>query len=104
VHWLDKGTEHPHRIALSVHCDEVDRVIDSIRTDVESHGMRAQYVVSGMGEYLYLDVLSIRAGKRNAMDYVRKMFSISKERVVAAGDSGNDVLMLEGASCLSNFV
>jgi hydroxymethylpyrimidine pyrophosphatase-like HAD family hydrolase len=79
-----------------VHHDEIDCTVEKLRTEIESHGMRAQYIVSGMGEYLYLDVLSIRAGKRNAMDYVRKMFSISKERVVAAGDSGNDVLMLEG--------
>jgi hypothetical protein len=60
-------------------------------------GVRAQCIVIGMGESLYLDVLSIRTGKRKAMGYVRKMFSTSKERVVAAGDSGGNVLMLEGA-------
>lgn len=100
VNWLDQGTEHPHRVALSVHRDEIDRVVSSIRRDVEDAGWQAQYIVSGMGEYLYLDVLSIRAGKRNAMDYVRRLFGISRERVVAAGDSGNDVLMLEGTARL----
>ena len=96
-HFIDEGTEHPHRIALSVHHDVIDGVIEAIRADVERAGARAQYVTSGMGEFLYLDVLSVRAGKRNAMDYVRRLFGISKERVVVAGDSGNDILMLEGA-------
>jgi sucrose-phosphate synthase len=96
-HWLDEGTEHPHRIALSVHNSEVNRVKESIRQDIEGKGLQAQYIVSGMGEYLYVDVLSVQAGKRSAMDYVRRLYGISKERVVTAGDSGNDVLMLEGA-------
>lgn len=97
-HWLDQGIEHPHRIALSVHNSEVNRVKESIRRDIESKGLQAQYIVSGMGEYLYVDVLSVQAGKRSAMDYVRRLYGISNERVVTAGDSGNDVLMLEGAT------
>ena len=104
-HFVDEGTEHPHRIALSVHHDEIDRVVESIRGDIDRAGLSAQYVVSGMGEFLYLDVLSSQAGKRHAMDYVRRLFGISNERVVVAGDSGNDVLMLEGErpACMQGF-
>lgn len=97
-HLIDDGSEHPHRIALSVHRDEVKRIVRALQEDTERDGVRAQFVVSGMGEFLYLDVLAARAGKRNAMDYVRRLYGVSKERVVVAGDSGNDVLMLEGAA------
>eukprot|EP00892_Ulva_mutabilis_P007092 jgi/Ulvmu1/4755/UM020_0040.1 len=97
-HWLDDGTEHPHRIALSVHKDEVARVQQEIMAAVNESGSKAQMIVSGAGDYKYLDVLSIHGGKRNAMEYVRSIFGISPERVVAAGDSGNDILMLEGES------
>ena len=81
-----------------MHETQVDRVVEDIRKDVEGKGHTAQYVVSGVGEYQYVDVLSAQAGKRSAMDYVRQLFGISKERVVTAGDSGNDILMLAGAS------
>jgi Sucrose-6F-phosphate phosphohydrolase len=97
VHWVDEGTEHPHRVALSVHHSDVDHVIHAIRSDVERDGYKLQFIVSGMGEFLYVDVLSVHAGKRRATEHVRRLFGISKERVVVAGDSGNDILMLEGA-------
>ena len=95
-HWLDDGTEHPHRIALSVHKDEVARVQREVMEAVTQSGSKAQMIVSGAGDYKYLDILSVHGGKRNAMEYVRSIFGISSERVVAAGDSGNDILMLEG--------
>ena len=37
-----------------------------------------------------------RAGKLEALEYVRTLYGVPKERCVAAGDSGNDILMLEG--------
>ena len=97
-HWLDDGTEHPHRIALSVHKDEVARVKGEVMEAVTQSGFQAQMIVSGAGDYKYLDILSVHGGKRKAMEYVRSIFGISADRVVAAGDSGNDILMLEGVS------
>jgi hydroxymethylpyrimidine pyrophosphatase-like HAD family hydrolase len=96
VHWLDKGTEHPHRIALSVHKDKVQYVKDVVQAEVDRAGYQAQFIVSGSGDYQYLDILSIHGGKRKAMEYVRRIFGITPSRVVAAGDSGNDILMMEG--------
>lgn len=34
----------------------------------------------------------------NALEYVRTLFGIPKDRCIAAGDSGNDILMLAGTS------
>jgi hydroxymethylpyrimidine pyrophosphatase-like HAD family hydrolase len=36
------------------------------------------------------------AGKEQALQYVRRMYGIAEHSCVAAGDSGNDILMLEG--------
>lgn len=41
-------------------------------------------------------VYSLRAGKLEALEYVRTLYGVPRERCVAAGDSGNDILMLEG--------
>jgi hypothetical protein len=68
----------------------------AIEEAVDRAGHKAQFIISGSGDYQYMDVLSIHGGKRNAMEYVRGIFGISPSRVVAAGDSGNDILMLEG--------
>ena len=45
-------------------------------------------------------MLAVKGGKLEALEYVRTLFSVPRERCVAAGDSGNDVLMLEGMAVL----
>lgn len=37
AHWLDRGTEHPHRIALNVRLDKVPEVQDFIRASLGGH-------------------------------------------------------------------
>ena len=103
--WLDDGSEHPHRIALSVAAGVAPDVAARLRTKLHEKGVEAQLVFSGDGEWRYLDVLAKNAGKYNAMEYVRNLFGISRDRTVACGDSGNDVLMLEGPQrsiCVGN--
>jgi hypothetical protein len=46
------------------------------------------------GEWRYLDCIAARAGKGRAMMYVASRYGIMPADVVAAGDSGNDLLML----------
>ena len=58
---------------------------------------QVRIITSGMGSWRYVDCVSIHGGKLEALEYVRTLFSIPRERCVAAGDSGNDILMLEGA-------
>lgn len=43
-----------------------------------------------------MDCVSSRGGKLQALERVRTLFSVPRGRCVAAGDSGNDILMLEG--------
>lgn len=39
-----------------------------------------------------------RGGKLQALEYVRTLYGIPRSRCVAAGDSGNDILMLGGTN------
>lgn len=52
--------------------------------------------MSGVGDYRYVDCVAIRAGKQEALEYIRALFKIPLTHCMAAGDSGNDILMLEG--------
>lgn len=96
VHWLDQGTEHPHRIALSVHASVVDRVRVDLAEKARSRGVLCNIITSGTGDWRYVDCVSSRAGKLAALEYVRELFGVPIERCMAAGDSGNDQLMLGG--------
>lgn len=64
---------------------------------MDASGNKVQFIISGPGDFKYLDILSVHGGKRKAMEYVRGIYGIPLPRVVTAGDSGNDILMLEGA-------
>ena len=59
---------------------------------------QVRIIVSGIGSWRYVDCVSHCAGKLEALEYVRMLYGIALERCVAAGDSGNDILMLEGAT------
>ena len=40
VHWLDHGTEHPHRIALSVRGDKVQMCMRQLGEGLKAHGVQ----------------------------------------------------------------
>ncbi|KAH7618839.1 putative sucrose-phosphatase 1 [Nannochloris sp. 'desiccata'] len=98
AHWLDDGSEHPHRIALSVRADLVPTVTESVKNATKLQGVRVQIIISGAADWRYVDVVSTQGGKLAALEYVRALFGIAAEQCVAAGDSGNDALMLGGAN------
>lgn len=96
--WLDDGSEHPHRIALSVRVDVLGEVVERLRAGCEAGGVTAQVITSGTHDWRYVDVVAARGGKLAALEYVRTLYGISRSRCVAAGDSGNDILMLGGTN------
>jgi len=98
AHWLDDGSEHPHRIALSVRADAVLGIVAALHAGTKPQGVRVKVIVSGTGDWRYVDCVSSHGGKLAALEYVRALFGIAVERCVAAGDSGNDALMLGGAN------
>ena len=94
--WLDRGTEHPHRCALSVEVATLPAVVARLEQLLHSAGVDAKIIVSGAGPWRYMDCVAGRAGKLEALEYVRRRFKMPSDRTVACGDSGNDQLMLAG--------
>ncbi|KAK3277093.1 hypothetical protein CYMTET_14875, partial [Cymbomonas tetramitiformis] len=95
-HWLDQGTEHPHRCSLSVNVGVLSSVKDDLQRAFDDADLRVKMIVSGVGEWRYLDCVASNAGKLEALEYVRRKHHIPKERCASCGDSGNDTLMLAG--------
>ena len=60
--------------------------------------------MSGVGDYRYVDCVAINAGKQEALEYIRTLYDIPLSHCMAAGDSGNDTLMLEGGIVLHTSV
>ncbi|MEW5316387.1 MAG: hypothetical protein WDW38_007764 [Sanguina aurantia] len=59
-------------------------------------GVKANVIVSGVGDWRYVDIVPIRAGKLQALHHVRRRHGFEVGSTVACGDSGNDILMLSG--------
>ncbi|WP_052761787.1 HAD-IIB family hydrolase [Aurantiacibacter luteus] len=74
-----------------------------VEAGLRAAGVRARVVFS---HSRFLDVLPVNAGKGNAMHHVSQVLGLPCERVIAAGDSGNDADMLTacpGAVVVANY-
>jgi sucrose phosphatase-like protein len=70
---------------------KADVVIAEIHKRLEEIGIDHKVVYSSGTD---LDVIPKRAGKGEAVDYMRKRLRIRRKHVLAAGDSGNDIGLL----------
>lgn len=96
VKWLDKGEEHPHRVALQVNVQVLAELVPKLQAQIDKRQLQARIITSGAGDWRYLDVVQRLAGKLEALEWVRQVYGVPVERCVTAGDSCNDILMLDG--------
>ncbi|EFJ40325.1 hypothetical protein VOLCADRAFT_119992 [Volvox carteri f. nagariensis] len=93
---LDDGSEHRHRIALTADVRVLEYVMGRLMEGFQREKLEVRIITSGNGSHRYIDCVPVSAGKEKALQYVRKHFGVPEHLCVAAGDSGNDILMLEG--------
>ena len=67
-------------------------VREQVKALLESEGLKAQVIISGEK---YLDVLPLICDKGKAAVYLVAQLGIDREKVIVAGDSGNDVHLFE---------
>lgn len=67
--------------------------VREVRRELRRQGLHARLVYS---HNAYLDVLPVRASKGHALRYLSAKWGIPLEKVLVAGDSGNDEEMLRG--------
>jgi len=97
-----KEHQRPHKLSYFVDEDAWQGVA-YIRRKIRDSGRRATVVYS---HQRYLDLLPARASKGLAVKHVTRRWGFTPSNVLAAGDSGNDALMLktaERAVIVGNF-
>lgn len=83
----------PWKVSCFAH-DWNAAAIDALHSQLTSAGMQCRIVYSSNRD---LDVLPQAAGKGNAALYAGQQLTIPLEDIVAAGDSGNDLCLLQSA-------
>lgn len=64
--------------------------VEQVQRELEARKIAARIIYSGGHN---LDFIPLSAGKQAPIDYLRQLLGVRPERVVVAGDSGNDVDM-----------
>ena len=67
--------------------------INKIRTCLRKHDLHCKLIYSHQA---FLDLLPVRASKGLAIRYLMMKWGLTPERLLVAGDSGNDIEMLRG--------
>lgn len=105
MHFRPKEEQNEHKVTCGVRADIVERIQEVISRTLKNDKVSAKLIVSGRGQWRFLDIVSKRAGKLSALEYVRKKNGFSHSQTIACGDSGNDRDMLSGknqAICVGN--
>lgn len=96
MHFRPPEEQNDHKVTCGVHVDVMDQVQQQIADSLEADGVEARLILSGKGDWRYLDIVSINAGKLQALEFVRQKYGFDHNRTIACGDSGNDKDMLSG--------
>ena len=70
------------------------QAVDELLEVLSARGLPFQAIYSGASD---LDLIAPGAGKDEALLFLSRHFDVPSERVIAAGDSGNDLAMFEAA-------
>jgi sucrose-6F-phosphate phosphohydrolase len=96
AYYRPKEDQQRHKCSLAVHVSLLGDVLASINADLDAGHVKRNVIISYHGDLRVLDIIPINGGKRNAMEYLRRLWGFSPDSTVAAGDSANDILMLDG--------
>lgn len=87
-----KENQRSHKLSYYIDPDKAPPIRDLSR-HLRNHNLSANLIYSHQA---YLDLLPIRASKGQAVRYLGAKWGIAPQRMVVAGDSGNDIEMLRG--------
>ena len=66
--WGSADTKAGEQVTCGVHTEAVDRVMRSIQAATEDAGVQAKLILSGKGDWRFLDIVAAQAGKLAALE------------------------------------
>jgi len=99
VHMRPPHEQNAHKVTCGVRSEIVDECCASVNQALTRSQVKAKLVYSGSGDWKYLDILPARGGKLESLDFLRQRLGFSRANTITAGDSGNDIAMMEGDHC-----
>jgi sucrose-phosphate synthase len=91
LQYQEEATQRKYKI--SYYTSDVPENIDKVKSTLIKNKIKANVIFSH-GQYL--DILPYRASKGKAIRYLAYRWNIPYEKILVAGDSGNDSEMLKG--------
>lgn len=96
MHFRPPSEMSEHKVTCGVRLDVLEAVLASISADLAAADVAHKLIVSGSGGWRFVDLVPREAGKLQALEYARRSLGFLPDQTVAAGDSGNDIDMMEG--------
>ncbi|MEW5992791.1 MAG: HAD-IIB family hydrolase [Candidatus Zixiibacteriota bacterium] len=87
-----KENQRRHKLSYYIDPDKAPPIRGLLR-HLRQHNLSANLIYSHQA---YLDLLPIRASKGQAVRYLAAKWGLAPQRMLVAGDSGNDIEMLRG--------
>lgn len=80
----------PYKISYFLTPENANIILPKLQTALQKQNLKTQLIYSSNKD---LDILPEKAGKGQAMQYLRKLWQIPPTQTVVCGDSGNDIAM-----------
>lgn len=88
-----ESEQNPFKISYYLPEKEAVNVIPQLKAELSTTELQTKLVYSGSWD---LDILPINGDKGLALKYLRKKWQIEPDKIVACGDSGNDIALFQG--------
>lgn len=104
--WLINTNFNDLRISYTVKYEDLQKNMEQLLEIKNESQKSLDVLISGSGDYRYIDILSSEGGKGKALMHLMSLIKMEKFQSYAFGDSMNDIEMLQMASfgiVVSNF-
>lgn len=95
MHFRPPSEMNDYKITCGVAKSALDTVLEQIQAQLDAEKVLYKAIVSGKGEWRFVDLVPAAAGKLAALEYAAETLGFAPHQTVACGDSGNDLDMLQ---------
>jgi sucrose-6F-phosphate phosphohydrolase len=95
MHFRPPSEMNDYKITVGVAKSALDSVLQQIQAQLDAEKVLYKAIVSGKGDWRFVDLVPAEAGKLKALEYATETLGFAPHQTVACGDSGNDLDMLQ---------